>query len=104
MRQTLSIMAVRTMSPMTGVFKMTLSSQALPELDRRKAMTTPMTEMRPSRRAHHHVLTKCDAVKSMRVGRGSFALKDAKNVTNFGMTNVAKTITTSTAITATTAG
>ena len=34
--------------------------------------------------AHHHLLTKPDMASSMRVGSGSFALSDAKNVRNFG--------------------
>ena len=49
--------------------------------------------------AHHQWLTKFETPSSMRVGSGSFALKDLKNVTNFGMTKMARTTTTPTAMT-----
>ena len=54
--------------------------------------------------AHHQWLTKFDPLSSIRVGSGNVALKDLKKTTNLGMTNVAKTMTTPTAIKATTAG
>ena len=54
--------------------------------------------------AHHQVLTKFEMLSSMRVGSGSLALNDLKNVPNLGSTNVARMTTVATAMTATTAG
>ncbi len=54
--------------------------------------------------AHHHVLMKPEMLSSIRVGSGSFALSDEKNVRNLGSTKVARMMTVATAITATTAG
>ena len=54
--------------------------------------------------AHHHVLMKPEMLSNMRVGSGSFALSEAKNVLNLGSTKVARTTTVTTAMTATTAG
>ncbi len=66
-------------------------------------MPTAASTMTPMM-AHHQLLTKFDAPSNIRVGSGSFALNDLKNVTNFGMTKVASTTTTTIAMTATTAG
>ena len=49
-------------------------------------MTTPAM-------AHHQWLTKFEMLSNIRVGSGSFALSDAKNVTNLGITKVARTMT-----------
>ena len=54
--------------------------------------------------AHHQVLMKPEMLSSIRVGSGSFAFSEAKNVRNFGSTKVARTMTVTTAMTATTAG
>ena len=59
---------------------------------------TTTTRMRPNI-ANHQLLTKFETLSSIRVGSGSLALKDLKNTTNFGITNVARMTTTMIAMT-----
>src|ERR1700677_3704213 len=97
-------MAAWSRLPATGSLRSTESSHARPWLERRsvtKLMTA--TKMTPPM-AHHHVLTKAEMLRSIRVGNGSFAFNDEKKVRNLGNTKVARTMTVTTAITATTAG
>src|ERR1700722_1722957 len=104
MRQTRSMIAVRTRSPRMGSLRMKESMYALPVRDRRMAKMAATTTMTKTATAHHQWLKKFEALSSILVGRGSSALKDLKNTTNFGITNAAKTMTTATAMSATTAG
>ncbi len=58
----------------------------------------------PPRMAHHHVLMNPETLSNIRVGSGSLALSESKNVLNFGSTNAARTTIVTTAKQATTAG
>ena len=46
---------------------------------------------------HHHVLMKPDTLSSIRVGSGSLALSEAKNVLNLGSTKAARMMIVTTA-------
>ena len=73
-----------------------------PACERRNATTATTARTMTPAIAHHHVLMKPEMLSNIRVGSGSFALSDAKNVGNLGSTKVARTMTVTTAMTATT--
>ncbi len=76
------------------------SSHARPFFDRRRATMLTAVSRITAPMAHHHLLKNPDMLNSMRVGSGSFALREEKNVRNLGKTNAARTTTVNTAITA----
>ena len=67
-------------------------------------MPTTIARTITAKMAHHQCVTKFETLSNIRVGSGSLALNDLKKTTNFGMTKVARMTTTTTAMTATTAG
>ncbi len=64
-----------------------------PRVERRRATNATTTSTMTAAMAHHHLLMNPETLSNMRVGSGSLAFSEAKNVRNLGSTKVARTTT-----------
>src|SRR5579863_134461 len=92
-RHSRSMIEKRTTSARTGTFRIALSIPALPAELVKVTIPAAITTAAPTARAHHQWPTKAPAARTIRVGSGSLALREAKKVLNLGRTNTARIVT-----------